>query len=90
MRTSDEERAQRMKCYDVNDGTFVTLSVIRTRTGQIELVRESETGVAVYYDSPEDALRRWNAWTLVVDLHRRDEHGGRGPAALAGSQETKS
>ena len=75
-----------MKCFDANDGTFVTLSVHTTETGQIELVRKSANGVAVYYDSPEDALRRWNVWTSAAVLQCGDKHGG---ADIVGTGTTK-
>jgi hypothetical protein len=53
-----------MKCFDVTEGATVTFSVKVMDGGRIQLVRESPTGTVIYFDSPEDAIRRWNAWVL--------------------------
>ena len=49
--------------FDETEWTDVTFSVVAIEPKCIELQRASEHGVTVYFDAPEDALRRWNAWT---------------------------
>jgi hypothetical protein len=54
----------------VNNGT-VKVTIRRTPSGAIEIVRESADGIAIYFDSPQDAIRRWQIWTLGSDLIAR-------------------
>ena len=74
-----------MRNFSADNDGFVTLSVVRTRTGQIELVRQSNGDIVVYYDSPEDALRRWNAWTLALIVGQRVEHVDSAGKATSGA-----
>ena len=53
-----------MKCFDVTEGAVITLRMAVMDSGQIELVRETPSGKVIYFDGPEDAIRRWNAWVL--------------------------
>ena len=52
-----------MVSFDAMEQTLVTLTVQAVGPERIELLRTSERGVTLYFDSPEDAIRRWNAWT---------------------------
>ena len=54
----------------VNNGT-VKVTLRKTPSGAIEIVRESAEGIAIYFDSPSDAIRRWHIWTLGSDLIAR-------------------
>jgi hypothetical protein len=51
----------------VHNGT-VKVTLRRTPSGALELVRESADGIAIYFDSPRDAMRRWHIWTFGSDL----------------------
>ena len=57
-----------MVCFDKMEQTYVTLTVRAVEPGRIELLRASERGVTLYFDSPEDAIRRWNAWTRAATV----------------------
>jgi hypothetical protein len=43
----------------------VTLTVQRGDAETMEVVRASEHGMTVYFDSPEDVRRRLDAWHLI-------------------------
>ena len=49
--------------FDETEWAKVTFSVVAIDRECIELQRASEHGVTVYFDAPEDALRRWDVWT---------------------------
>jgi len=55
-----------VKYFDVTEGVVITVRMEVMDSGQIELVRETPSGKVIYFDGPEDAIRRWSAWVLCA------------------------
>jgi len=60
-----------MNSFEIVDNGTVKVTFRRMPSGAIEIVRESADGIAIYFDSPRDAIRRWHIWTLGSDLIAR-------------------
>jgi len=53
----------------------LTVTIQRNSLGGFELACTSTHGSTVYFDSPKDALRRWNAWVLASRYSLCDPEG---------------